>query len=64
MDAKSALVLLYNRERRFDQALKTVKELQARFPRNRAAVKLGEKNNDPDGAGEAKVLIRTPYRTR
>ena len=64
MDAKSALVLLYNRERRFDEALKTVRELQARFPRNRAAVKLGQKGNDPDGIEQAKALIRTPCRKR
>jgi tetratricopeptide (TPR) repeat protein len=64
VDAKFALVLLYNRERRFDQALKIVRELQARFPRNRAAVKLGEKDNDPDGVEQAKALIRTPCRKR
>jgi len=35
VDAKFALVLLYNRERRFDQALAVIRDLQARFPRNR-----------------------------
>lgn len=35
VEAKFALVLLYNRERRFDQALALIRELQARFPRNR-----------------------------
>jgi len=64
VDAKFVLVLLYNRERRFDEALKTVRELQARFPRNRAAVKLGEKDNDPDGVEQAKALMRTPCRKR
>ncbi len=35
VEAKFALVLLYNRERRFDQALAVIRDLQARFPRNR-----------------------------
>ena len=35
MDAKFALLLLYNREHRFGDALKVIRELQARFPRNR-----------------------------
>jgi tetratricopeptide (TPR) repeat protein len=35
VDAKFALVLLYNRERRFDEALRVIRDLQARFPRNR-----------------------------
>jgi tetratricopeptide (TPR) repeat protein len=35
MDAKFELVLLYNRERRFDQALRIIRDLQLRFPRNR-----------------------------
>jgi tetratricopeptide (TPR) repeat protein len=34
-DARFALLLLYNRERRFDDALRIVGELQAQFPRNR-----------------------------
>jgi tetratricopeptide (TPR) repeat protein len=34
-DAKFALVLLYNREKRFDEALREIRELQERFPRNR-----------------------------
>jgi hypothetical protein len=35
VDAKFALVLLYNRERRFDQALAVISDLRQRFPRNR-----------------------------
>jgi tetratricopeptide (TPR) repeat protein len=34
-DAKFALVLFYNRERRFDDALKIMQELKVRYPRNR-----------------------------
>ena len=34
-DAKFALLLLYNRERRFDDAMRVVSELQKRYPRNR-----------------------------
>jgi tetratricopeptide (TPR) repeat protein len=34
-DAKFALVLFYNRERRFDDALKIIQELKVRYPRNR-----------------------------
>jgi tetratricopeptide (TPR) repeat protein len=34
-DARFALLLLYNRERRFDAALKVVAELQKQYPRNR-----------------------------
>ena len=35
VEAKFALLLLYNRERRFDDALRIVRELQQRYPRNR-----------------------------
>jgi tetratricopeptide (TPR) repeat protein len=35
IDAKFALLLLYNRERRFGDALKVIRELQGLFPRNR-----------------------------
>lgn len=35
VDAKFALMLLYNREKRFDEALAVIRELMARFPRNR-----------------------------
>src|SRR5688500_9455419 len=35
IDAKFALVLIYNRERRFDDALRILADLQRRFPRNR-----------------------------
>jgi tetratricopeptide (TPR) repeat protein len=35
VEAKFALLLLYNRERRFDDAMRIVRELQQRFPRNR-----------------------------
>ena len=34
-DAKFALVLLYNREARYDEALRVLKQLQHEFPRNR-----------------------------
>ena len=34
-DARFALLLLYNRERRFDDALRIVRQLQEQFPRNR-----------------------------
>ena len=34
-DAKFALILLYNRERRFDEALRTIQDLQKQYPRNR-----------------------------
>ena len=34
-DARFALLLLYNRERRFDDALRVVGELQKQYPRNR-----------------------------
>jgi tetratricopeptide (TPR) repeat protein len=34
-DARFALILLYNREQRYDDALKVLAELRARYPRNR-----------------------------
>jgi tetratricopeptide (TPR) repeat protein len=34
-DARFALILLYNRERRYDDALKTLATLRERYPRNR-----------------------------
>jgi tetratricopeptide (TPR) repeat protein len=34
-DAKFALLLLYNRERRFDDAMRVARELQKQYPRNR-----------------------------
>lgn len=34
-EARFALILIYNRERRFDDALRVIRELQGRFPRNR-----------------------------
>jgi tetratricopeptide (TPR) repeat protein len=34
-DARFALILLYNREKRYDDALKVIGELQREFPRNR-----------------------------
>ena len=34
-DARFALLLLYNRERRFDDAMRVVGELQKQYPRNR-----------------------------
>ncbi len=37
-DALFALVLLYNRERRYDEALKTLEELRRLYPRNRLVV--------------------------
>ncbi|HUF24655.1 MAG TPA: hypothetical protein VMN81_11040 [Vicinamibacterales bacterium] len=35
IEARFALILMYNRERRFDDALRLLGELQRRFPRNR-----------------------------
>jgi tetratricopeptide (TPR) repeat protein len=35
IESKFALVLLYNREKRYDAALKVIRDLQQRFPRNR-----------------------------
>jgi tetratricopeptide (TPR) repeat protein len=37
-DAMFALVLLYNRERRYDDALRVLEELRRMYPRNRLAV--------------------------
>jgi tetratricopeptide (TPR) repeat protein len=37
-DARFALVLLYNRERRYDDALRTLAELRKQYPRNRLVV--------------------------
>jgi tetratricopeptide (TPR) repeat protein len=34
-DARFALILLYNRERRFQDALRVIRELQSQYPRNR-----------------------------
>jgi hypothetical protein len=34
-EARFALILIYNRERRFDDALRVIRELQRQFPRNR-----------------------------
>ena len=34
-DARFALILLYNREKRYDEALRELKILQTRYPRNR-----------------------------
>ena len=34
-DARFALMLLYNREQRYDEALAVIRQLMARFPRNR-----------------------------
>ena len=34
-DARFALILLYNREKRFDDALRVIRQLQAQYPRNR-----------------------------
>ena len=34
-DARLALILLYNRDRRFDDALRVIADLRARYPRNR-----------------------------
>jgi len=37
-DALFALVLVYNRERRYDEALQVLQELRRRYPRNRLVV--------------------------
>jgi tetratricopeptide (TPR) repeat protein len=34
-EARFALLLIYNREKRFDEALRVIRELQQQFPRNR-----------------------------
>lgn len=34
-EARFALILIYNRERRYDDALRVIRELQRQFPRNR-----------------------------
>lgn len=34
-DARFALILLYNREKRYDDALRVIRELQQQYPRNR-----------------------------
>jgi tetratricopeptide (TPR) repeat protein len=34
-NARFTLILLYNREKRYDDALKVIRELQAKYPRNR-----------------------------
>jgi tetratricopeptide (TPR) repeat protein len=38
VDALFALVLVYNRERRYDEALRVLQELRQRYPRNRLVV--------------------------
>ena len=37
-DAMFALILIYNRERRYDDALRTLRELRRAYPRNRLVV--------------------------
>ena len=44
-DARFALILLYNREKRFDEALRELRILQERYPRNRLVwLELGSTN--------------------
>lgn len=63
-DAKTVLILLYTREKRFADALKLTQELSAKYPRNYllrletadALVSLAgvkRKENDPEGAAQA-----------
>jgi predicted Zn-dependent protease len=63
-DAKTALVLLYTREKRFNDVLALTRELSAKYPRNYlfrletadalvAIAAQKRKNNDPAGAAQA-----------
>ena len=45
-DARFALVLLYNRERRYDEALKQLASLRERYPRNRLCL-AGSRVDEP-----------------
>ena len=57
-DAQFALVLLYNREQRYDAAMSVLKELRHRYPRNRLVVlEAGATATRAGRAAEADVLL-------
>jgi hypothetical protein len=57
-DARFALVLIYNRERRFDDALKNLRELRELYPRNRLLVlEEGATMLRAGRAGEAESML-------
>jgi tetratricopeptide (TPR) repeat protein len=54
-DARFALILLYNRERRYDDALETLEELRRLYPRNRLV--LLESGSTALRAGRADLAV-------
>jgi len=57
-DARFALILLYNREKRFDDALRELKVLQTRYPRNRLVwLEMGATNLRAGHVAEAVRLL-------
>jgi tetratricopeptide (TPR) repeat protein len=57
-DAQFALVLLYNRERRYDDAMKVLAELRRRYPRNRLVLlEAGASATRGNKAAEAEALL-------
>jgi tetratricopeptide (TPR) repeat protein len=57
-DARFALVLLYNREARYDEALRVLTQLQRTFPRNRILwLEAGATSLRAGRAGEAERLL-------
>ena len=58
IDAMFALVLLYNRERRYDEAMRVLGELRTRYPRNRLVVlESGATALRAGRAGQAETLL-------
>lgn len=57
-DAEFALVLLYNRERRFDDAMRVLENLRQRYPRNRLVLlEAGATATRAGKAAEAEALL-------
>ena len=57
-DARFALILLYNREKRYDDALRELKVLQARYPRNRLVwLEMGSTNLRANRSAEAARVL-------
>ena len=57
-DAQFTLVLLYNRERRYDDAMRVLSELRREYPRNRLILlEAGATANRARRAGEAETLL-------
>jgi hypothetical protein len=57
-DAQFALVLLYNRERRYDDAMRVLAELRRRYPRNRLVLlEAGATATRGNRAAEAETLL-------